>query len=91
MMLRIFSGHCGDFRGQQAHDDAVFISRPRGSIETQERSPCTFFAAKAQATVMQAINEPFEAHRHFHQLAAQISYHAVNHRAGNQRLAYRYV
>ena len=35
---------------------------------------------------MQTVNKPFEAHRYFHQLAAQRLDHAVDHRGGNQRL-----
>ncbi len=32
-----------------------------------------------------------KAHRHFHQLAAQIVHHAVNHRGGDQRFTHRHL
>lgn len=80
-----FPGNSGDFRRQQAHDDTVFIGRPRRTVETQERSARALFPAETKAAVEQTVNKPFEAYRHFHQLASQIIHHAVNHRGRDQR------
>lgn len=80
-----FPGNGGDFRRQQAHDDPVFIGRPRRTVETQERSARALFPAETKAAVEQTVNKPFEANRHFYQLASQIIHHAVNHRGRDQR------
>ncbi len=85
MLLRVFPGNGGDFRRQQAHDDTVFIGRPRRTVETQERSARALFPAETKAAVEQTVNKPFEAYRHFHQLASQVIHHAVNHRGRDQR------
>ena len=91
VMLRVFTGYRGDFSRQQAHDDTVFVRRPRFAVEAQERGPGALFAAEAQAAVEQAVHEPLEADRHFHQLAAQVGHHAVDHCAGHQRFTYRHI
>ena len=91
MLLRVFPGHRGDFHRQQAHDDAVFIGGPRRAVEAQEGGPGALFAAEAEAAIEQAVDKPLKAHRHFHQLAAQIVHHAVNHRGGDQRFTHRHL
>ncbi len=91
MLLRVFTGDGGDFRSQQAHDDTVFIGGPRRAVKAQEGGPGALFAAETKAAVVQPVNKPLEANRHFYQLAAQIVHHAVNHRGGDQRFTYRYL
>ena len=51
MLLRVFPGHRGDFRRQQAHDDAVFIGGPWRAVKAQEGGPGALFAAEAEAAV----------------------------------------
>ena len=60
--------------------DAVFVGGPRRAVETQEGSPCTLFAAKAEAAVEQTIDKPFETYRDFYQFTAQVVDHTVDHR-----------
>ncbi len=91
MLLRVFTGDGGDFRRQQAHDDPVFVGRPRRSVKTQERGARALFSAEAEAAVEQAVNKPFKAHRHFNQPAAEVVHHTVDHRGRDQRLAHRHI
>ncbi|CCJ87939.1 hypothetical protein BN133_4316 [Cronobacter dublinensis 582] len=87
MLLRVFAGDRGDFRRQQAHDDAVFIGGPRRAVKAQEGRARALFAAEAEAAVVETVNEPFKTDRHFHQLTAQRIDHAVDHRGRDQRFA----
>lgn len=51
--------------------------------------PRALFTTKAEAAVVQTVNKPLEAHRHFHQLAAQRIDHTVNHGGRDQRFTHR--
>lgn len=51
--------------------------------------PRALFTAKAEAAVVQTINKPLKAHRHFHQLATQRVDHTVNHSGRDQRFTHR--
>ena len=58
-----------DLGRQQIHDDAVLVRRPDRAIVAQEGCAGAFFTAKAVRAVNKAIDKPFEANRHFGQLA----------------------
>ncbi len=62
------------------------LSVDHGVPSKRRKEAPALFAAEAEAAIEQAVDKPLKAHRHFHQLAAQIVHHAVNHRGGDQRL-----
>ena len=54
----------------------------------QEGCARALLAAEAERAVNQPVDEPFEAHRHLDELAPQLCGHAVDHGAGDHRLAH---
>ena len=78
-----------DFRRQQAEDDPILVGRPHRAVALHEGRAGALFADKAEVAADEAVDEPFEADRHFHQLAAEPLRHAVDDGGRNHRLADR--
>ncbi len=81
------SGLGTDFRRQQAHNQSILVGGPHRAVPPQERSAGAFLAAEREGAVDQPGAEPFEAHGDFHQLAADLADHPVDHGAGDRGLA----
>jgi hypothetical protein len=57
----IAAGACGDLRRKERRRDAVLVGCPDCSVSAQECGSRAFLAAKAQRSVEQPVDEPFEA------------------------------
>jgi hypothetical protein len=78
-----------DLRREQTRDNSIFVRRPDGAIQADERCTRILFPAKAKRAVEQAINEPLEAKRHLVELPAKLRFDAINHLAAYHRFADR--
>ena len=83
-LRRGFSGHCGDFRGQQVKDDAVFVGGPHCPVVPEEGGTGGFLATEADGAVDKPWHKPLEANRNFLKAASQCAHHAVDHGGRNQ-------
>ena len=86
-LRRGLAGDRGDLRGQQRQQDAVLVRGPDTAVQLVEGGAGRFLAAEGAFAGEQPGDEPLEAHRDLHQLAAQARGHAVDDRGGHQGLA----
>src|SRR6185436_10364496 len=84
---RIAPGAPGDFRRQQGWRNAVLVGGPYGAVLAQECGAGALFTTEAQRAVDQAVDEPFEAHRHFVEPPSEFRRHVVDHLAADDGLA----
>ena len=83
----ILAGAGQHLGGQQAEDQAVLVGGPDRAVAAQEGGAGALFTAEAERAVEQSVHEPLEADRDLDQVAAEAGGHAVDHAAGDQRLA----
>ena len=87
-LARVPLGLGGDFRGQQIGNQPVLVRRPDGSVAPEEGGTGALLAGEAERAGEKAVDEPFEAHRHLDQLAAELGRDAVDDGAADDGLAH---
>src|SRR5688572_23194380 len=86
MFARIFLSPRRNLRGQQIHNQTVFIRSPDGAVAPQETCARTLFPAEANRAVEKTRNEPLETYRCFPKPAAKSLHNAIDHLAADECL-----
>src|SRR5579872_1705851 len=89
MFSGVLASARGNLRRQQIHDRTVLVGRPYCAVKAKKTCSSAFFSAETVRAIDQTRHKPFETHRHFAELAAELFDDPVNHAAAHQRLSYR--
>ena len=80
----VFAGDGGDFSGEEAEEEAVFVGGPGGAVFAEEGGSGAFLPAEAVGAVAEAGDKPLETDGHFGEAAAQTGGDAVDHGTGDK-------
>src|ERR1700722_10508272 len=87
MLTWILPGARGNFCGQQAKDQAVFVCAPNRAVTFQKTSPGAFLTAETAGPIEQAGRKPFESYRHLPQDALEAGNDTINQAAADECFA----
>src|SRR5688572_22385218 len=87
MFAGIFLGPRGNLRGEQIHNQTVFIRRPDSTVAAKETCARTLFTAEANRAVEETRHEPLETDRCFPKAAAKFFHNSIDHLAADECFA----
>ena len=86
----VLAVHRRDLGREQVHDEAVLVGDPDRAVAAQEGGAGALLAGEGAGAREQPVDEPLEADRRLGDAAAETRGDAVDHRAGDERLADRW-